>query len=351
MSLGTRRTLLVAGLLSVTLAAVLISRLSPLGNPPDRDEDRGTTLVGHTFPVQALAFGPEGATLTSAAYHFQSPRGAVEVAVWDSGTERRRAIRTEPLGELFALTFAPGVRTLACSGRDGTLRLWDTASRHERTLVGKGTSLVCALAFSADGSQLAAADPRNVTLWDVAAGRQKTCCHGPEARAFGLAFAPDARMVASGHEDSTILLWDAATGEGRGTLRGHASTVWALAFSPDGRILASGDTDSVVKLWNVAMATERATLETSRQKGTAVRFSDEVTALTFALDGRTLAVAIGRAVELWDVGTERRLACLEGHDGKVKCLAYSPDGTLLASGGYDQTVRLWDVARYRVRKP
>jgi WD40 repeat protein len=52
-------------------------------------------------------------------------------------------------------------------------------------------------------------------------------------------------------------------------------------------------------------------------------------------------------MQLWDVDTGRLVASLSGHAGKVLCLAYSPDGTLLASGGHDRTVRLWDVTAYR----
>jgi WD40 repeat protein len=68
--------------------------------------------------------------------------------------------------------------------------------------------------------------------------------------------------------------------------------------------------------------------------------------VTFAPDGGTLAVAVGRVVQLWDVASGWLLARLAGHEGQVKCLACSPDGARLASGSYDRTVRLWDVTRY-----
>jgi WD40 repeat protein len=158
-----------------------------------------------------------------------------------------------------------------------------------------------------------------------------------------VAFAPDGQTLASGGGDSTVRLWDAATAVGRGTLRGHAGPVQALSFAPDGRALASGDWRGIVKLWDVATRTEQATLVASADV--------EVAAVAFAPRGGTLAVAIGPAVQLWDVATGRLVTCLDGHEGKVTCLAYAPDGTLLVSGGHDRTVRLWDVACYRPRRP
>jgi WD40 repeat protein len=337
MSLRKRRNLLATGLLAVPLTAALISHIHCNGNRSD--ELRGIALEGHTLPVQALALDPDGATLTTVACSLLNPSGQAEVIVWDTGTGLRRATRTVSLGELLTLTFAPGARTLAASGRDGTLRLWDTATWQEPQWLNQDRFLVSALAFSADGRQLAAADHLHVTLWNVATGR-KTCCQGHDQRSCALAFAPGAQTLASGNEDTTIRLWDTATGVGRGTLQGHDRAVLTLAYSPDGRHLASGDFGGTVKLWDVDAAKDLATV---------AALGNEVAALAFSPDSRTLAVAVDRAVQLWDVATGQLVARLEGHEGQVKCLAFSTDGTRLASGGHDRRVRLWNVAQSRTR--
>jgi WD40 repeat protein len=348
MSLGKQWKLPAIGCIALTILTVLLLRPGCTGRRPDAaEEQQSTVLEGHRAPVQALAFDPDGSVLASAAYYSNIPERAMELALWDVATGTRLAGRTEGLGGALSLAFAPGGQRLAAAwGR--SLWLWETAQARDQGRQFEQPTPVCALAFSDDLSLLAAADGGNtVTVLDAADGRPRACCAGHARFVFALAFAPGGSVLASCGWDHTIRLWDVATGKQLGIFLGHSHSVVALAFAPDGRTLASGDVCGVVKLWDVAARAERGTLKTVADEG----FLNTVAAVAFAPDGRTLAVGVEQAVQLWDVASACRLTSLAGHEGKVMCLAYSPDGTRLASGGHDKTVRLWNVTRYRPRMP
>jgi WD40 repeat protein len=339
MSPRKRRHLLVSSLLILPLTAVLIGQLPSCGNKLDRAPGHGEDLAGHTLPVQALAFGPDGATLTSAAFYTEGRTTGMEIIVWDMSASQPLVHRLEYPGAVRSLTFAPGGRRLAAV-RAGTLLLEDVEAKQERRLE-QFRSLASALAFSADGAQLAVADFNKLTLWNVTGSPPKPCWTRHDDAA-SLAFAPGGKVVASGGVDGTIRLWDTATGQSQRGLRGHAAPVLAVACSPDGATLASADFRGTVNFWDLAALAERTTLSAS---------GEEVSTLAFAPDGRTLAVAVHRVVQLWDVATGSRVAKLSGHEGKVQCLAFSPDGTHLATGGHDRTVRLWQMAHFTRRPP
>jgi WD40 repeat protein len=333
---------------SLTPALLIVLFGRPRGAHLGAGEDRPSILEGHRSPILALAFDPDGATLTSAAGFQTNPREGVELIVWDLETGCPRVSHTGFQGDLSALVLSPDGTALATAAGDGSVRLWDSASLRERARLGDHRAAVCALAFSPDGGSLASADRANeLMLWNATGKRLWACDSGDVRFLFALAFAPDGRTLAGGGTDTKVRLWDASSGKGRAALVGHANGVSSVAFAPDGRTLATGDRSGVVKLWDVTAGVERATLATARETGSAGKPIEEVGALAFAPDGRTIAVAVEETVSLWDVETGRRVTDLVGHEGKVRRLAYSSDGTLLASGGHDRTVRLWDVARRR----
>ena len=123
------------------------------------------------------------------------------------------------------------------------------------------------------------------------------------------------------------------------TLAQHTSNVLALAFSPDGKVLASGSRSDVILLWDVETGTSRV-INTPR---------DDVSGLAFSPDGSTLAsVSWGLdlcAVRLWDVRTALPAGLLGPTSQKGNgAVGYSPDGTLLAYGGFERTLSLFNLA-------
>ena len=112
----------------------------------------------------------------------------------------------------------------------------------------------------------------------------------------------------------------------------------AIAFSPDGQMLASGSgSEPTAFLWNVATRKRTGSMLLPDRRG--------ITALTYALDGKTLAVGYTNGdIALWDTATQQKTALLDTASSVLWTLAFSPNGRLLASGGYkDSTISLWDV--------
>ena len=157
-----------------------------------------------------------------------------------------------------------------------------------------------------------------------------------------LAFSPDGTALAAavGDEAGTIRLYEAAYGLPLRTLEGHESIVWGMAFSPDGRFLASASRDFTAKIWDW-------------QSGTLVQslaFPNEVTAVAFSPDSRTLAVGgvdelPGTALQdatIWTFAVDTWEPGLEFAEfWNIPDIVFSPDGGLVVGGGISRNVRVW----------
>ncbi|MGI8837561.1 MAG: caspase family protein [Pyrinomonadaceae bacterium] len=299
------------------------------------NEIRSIKVTESNSPMERpLAFRYDGSVLVT---------GGGGIKLWDVATGR--ALRTLP-GDARALSLSPDQQTLA--GADGTeIKLWNIATGQElQTLPGSKLG-VDSVAFSADGKLLAAGNSDNtVALWDSAKGKEVRVLKGHVAAVATVAVSGDDKVLASALEagvagirrNDTIKIWDPVTGQLVRSLTGRNSGQ-SIGLSEDGTRLVSGSFGSTVSVWNVAQSEAQRTINVPRES----RFVPDRVALSS--NGKLIAGG-GRdnEIKLWDAGTGRELFTLTGHRKSIRDLAFSPDNKLLASASQDADIKVWSVA-------
>jgi WD40 repeat protein len=341
------------------------------------DLSEGRLIRTFTLPMlaNAASLSPDGGRLATAS---------LGLAIWDvSAGSIQRQFDGED--EFAAVAYSPDGKLLAGATDAGSIRLWDTATGARVRALAGHMGRVHRLRFSPDGRRLVSAGrDRVIRAWDVETGTLARELRGHETDIGDVEFSPDGRHLASvSVRDGVVKLWDAEQPQGYAELNlGRPSPdnppSLGLAFSPDGNTLIAAQSAGSVRAWDTAsgrplfrldaeLRTGRSWVATAARAGVFATLDGgrspvlrhlttgtEVSDLEPARCGRAGALAPGGrylaavdervgTIRLWDTATGRVVAMLNGHDGPVECLAFSPDGRRLASGGIDCTVRTWEV--------
>jgi WD40 repeat protein len=271
------------------------------------------------------------------------------------------------LGAAWVGRFSPRGDMVASAGADGVIRFWNGLLEESPgpdgatqtiaypflkdgkpmeplfTLTGhKGD--VRAIAFCPKGELLASGgDDRTVRLWDIKGKREAAVLNADEARIHAIAFSPDGTMLASAGSQGAVTLWDLVKRAPHKVLNGHKGSVYALAFYPDGKTLLSAGKDGVIRLWKVDDSTVREQIAGYSGLGA-------VTGLAIGLRGAVWYAMQNGRIYLQE-GNETHSDAVQSIAGReidqdippLQALAVSPDGSLVAAGGADTTIELWEI--------
>jgi RNA polymerase sigma factor (sigma-70 family) len=256
-------------------------------------------------PVHDLAVSPDGKLLAAACTRFTERDG--KVIVWDTATWKEKTAIDVPappknggLGGAYSLAFSPDSGTLALGCEDGNLRLWDVKAGKEIKVIQVIKGCLATAAFSPDGKWLAVGGPMGVTpgqlvVYETAMWKEQGRYKGPDRAFTSVSFSRDSKHLAAGAANGDVYWIDVAAGTQKITQAPYLNYIVAcVTVSPDGKYIVTGDWENHIKY---------------------------------------VEIATGKVV-----GT------VDGNEQPVDRVAFNRAGDLLASAGYDGTVRLWPVA-------
>ncbi|KAI3550524.1 WD domain-containing protein [Colletotrichum abscissum] len=304
-------------------------------------------------------------------------------AVFKVQAVTRMAHRIPGHGEaILSAQFSPETsKRLATGGGDKTARIWDTETGTPKFTLSGHSGWVLCVAWSADGRRLATGSmDKTVRLWDpdkgVAVGQPLS---GHAKWVTGIAWEPyhlwrdGTPRLASASKDATVRIWVVNTGRTEHVLSGHKSSVSCVKWGGTG-LVYTGSHDKTVKVWDSVKGTLVHTLsshahwvnhlalssdfalrtgffdhtptpetEEARRAKAKERF-EKAAKIQGKVAERIVSASDDFTMYLWDPSQGTKpVARMLGHQKQVNHVTFSPDGTLIASAGWDNHTKLWSA--------
>lgn len=292
---------------------------------------------GHADIVLAVSFSPDSQHVVTA-----SRDGTTRL--WRTSDGGHVGQLGHHPGGVNCVAYSSKGLCIASGGNDRVVRIWDAVTQKLKFSLEGHLTEVSTVAFSPDDSHIVTASQHDncYRVWDATDGRELMWCFRHEDGVNCLAYSPNGQYLASGSEDNTVRVWDATTFAEVFCFRDHRRPVYVIQFSPDGSLLASGSEDKTIRI--------RSLTGSAPGSVTCIPHHKPICSLAFSPDGqRIIWGSNDDLIYFWDLGSMVPLFgdlttpfARHAMARTLWSVAYSPDGSLVASAG-GETVELRDA--------
>jgi WD40 repeat protein len=331
--------------------------------------------------VSSVAFSPDGKYVLTGGWDKTA-------RLWELETNKEVRKFEKHSAEIYAVAYSPDGRRVLTGSFDKTARLWDADTGVEICIFTGHSQSIDRVAYSPNGKYvLTGSLDETARLWDVTTGKQVRSFDSPVMTSHPVAFSPDGNFVFTGGWDKTVRMWETETGSRIKEFKlsdsdkvqnpvsaGVQPAVSSLAVSQDGKFLLAGFLNSQVKLWAIESGQEVQSFPVGSASVDAVAFSPDgkyvlfsgvsaqlfeaqtgklvekleeqftrVNSIAVSADSKYLVTAGGSPLRIWDLERGAEVRKLAEHSGSLYAVSFSPDGSLVAGGGFDKLIHLWSV--------
>ncbi|MFK5892635.1 MAG: caspase family protein [Pseudomonadota bacterium] len=329
------------------------------------------TYKGHKKSINSIAFSPDQKSILSASDDHT-------IRLWDTKTGKLKLVFKGHHNKVLDIAFSAKGELILSGSKDQTLRLWGTKKANQIRIFKGLASPLNAVAVSPKGDYLFSAhNDRSLKLWDLKTGQAVRVFNRHKQAINDVTFSSNGVYVASASSDNQIVLWRVDNGIKLLRFIGHKASVNQVLFTPSNKFILSASADQTIRLWNIkknklekifkghkrsviAIALHpkgKSFVSSSKDKN--IRLWDLKTGksrviattdypvknLKYSHNGKFIFSAGWKLLKL-DSKTGKKLLVFgnkkNAHQSDITSLALSTDGKLLASGSYDNKIKLWD---------